>query len=424
MWPFTPGGKIGKLALLVALLPAVCWAQFDLQEIESRIQHEKARFQAAMQEINQLEKEQSQNLNQLEILTEQVANLDSQIAFTKRKIQLVESQLGKMSGDSELLLTEMEKLEVQKTGLVRILKNYFLTLQKLKWQNPAIVELEHESDFPSKMLKQRWQNEQKKIFRSTLLQMQRLEDQLESLNRERNEIESLAHLLQSEKKSLSVQKTAKKNLLAITQGKQENYRQLWEKSKAQMQITGNQIKQLQAAAQEAQAQLDAAFKAQTPAVSRDENEAFEIGKTFETQDRESTFAIWPVANGEIESAFRDRDFKEKFSIENEGVNIACPQLTPVKAVDLGFVLQVNDNDLGYSSVVLAHKNNLLTISGHLASFTVAVGDIVQAGQVIGFSGGVPGTPGAGVLSSGPHLHFAVVQNGERQNPLKFLPAVD
>jgi murein DD-endopeptidase MepM/ murein hydrolase activator NlpD len=71
-------------------------------------------------------------------------------------------------------------------------------------------------------------------------------------------------------------------------------------------------------------------------------------------------------------------------------------------------------------MMLIHPGNMATIYAHLTKFAVEPDTYVQRGQLIGYSGGMPGQPGAG-LSTGPHLHFEVRQNGIPVNPENFLP---
>ena len=49
------------------------------------------------------------------------------------------------------------------------------------------------------------------------------------------------------------------------------------------------------------------------------------------------------------------------------------------------------------------------------------GDYVIQGQVIGLTGGTPSTTGAGNLTTGPHLHLEIYQEGRAINPLTVVP---
>jgi murein DD-endopeptidase MepM/ murein hydrolase activator NlpD len=61
-----------------------------------------------------------------------------------------------------------------------------------------------------------------------------------------------------------------------------------------------------------------------------------------------------------------------------------------------------------------------TLYGHLSLTQVAPGQEIHKGDVIGLSGGTPGTPGAGPTTTGPHLHFEVILNGSNIDPMTIL----
>ena len=58
--------------------------------------------------------------------------------------------------------------------------------------------------------------------------------------------------------------------------------------------------------------------------------------------------------------------------------------------------------------------------GHLSELLVSENDFVKAGQIIGMSGGTPGTKGAGYLTTGAHLHFEILRSGRYEDPLNYL----
>ena len=71
---------------------------------------------------------------------------------------------------------------------------------------------------------------------------------------------------------------------------------------------------------------------------------------------------------------------------------------------------------GYGNMVLInHGDGYKTRYGHMVSgsITVSVGEYVEAGQTIGKVGSTGN-------STGPHLHFEVIYNGETQNPKNYI----
>lgn len=98
---------------------------------------------------------------------------------------------------------------------------------------------------------------------------------------------------------------------------------------------------------------------------------------------------------------------------HQGIDFAAPIGTPIFAVASGVVVTVETHG-GYGNMVeIDHGNNLITRYAHTSRFLVKVGDIVKRGQTIAQVGSTG-------RSTGPHLHFEVLVNGEQQNPSRFL----
>jgi murein DD-endopeptidase MepM/ murein hydrolase activator NlpD len=88
-----------------------------------------------------------------------------------------------------------------------------------------------------------------------------------------------------------------------------------------------------------------------------------------------------------------------FSKGHYGVDVVLKERTPIKAVYEGIVLFA-EWTLNYGfTVVVFHKNELISTYKHNQSVKVETGDFVQTGEVIALSGNT------GEFTSGPHLHF-------------------
>lgn len=116
---------------------------------------------------------------------------------------------------------------------------------------------------------------------------------------------------------------------------------------------------------------------------------------------------WPVS-GAITSyyGYRGREF-------HTGVDISAPYGTPVAAAESGVVTGAGYEG-GYGRMItINHGGGLVTRYAHLSGYNVAVGQRVSRGEVIGYVG----TSGR---TTGPHLHFEVLLNGEFRNPYNYL----
>ena len=71
--------------------------------------------------------------------------------------------------------------------------------------------------------------------------------------------------------------------------------------------------------------------------------------------------------------------------------------------------------------MLMHNDELATVYGHISAFNVSEGQYIKQGDVIGLSGGTPGTLGAGWMTTGAHLHLEVRVNGRPVDALNYLP---
>lgn len=118
---------------------------------------------------------------------------------------------------------------------------------------------------------------------------------------------------------------------------------------------------------------------------------------------------WPV-RGRVVSAFGALSGDRK----NDGIDIAVPEGTPIKAAENGVVIYAGDGlkDFG-KTVLVRHEGGLVTVYGHASEIEVERGDNVRRGQEIARSG-LSGN------ADSPKLHFEVRKNSSPVDPVKFL----
>lgn len=113
---------------------------------------------------------------------------------------------------------------------------------------------------------------------------------------------------------------------------------------------------------------------------------------------------WPV-RGRVISGFGSG---------KDGVDIAVPEGTPIKAAENGVVIYAGDGLKEFGNTVLVrHENGLVTVYGHASSIEVQRGQKVKRGQEIALSG-MSGT------TDSPKLHFEVRKNSAPVDPSGYL----
>ncbi len=120
-------------------------------------------------------------------------------------------------------------------------------------------------------------------------------------------------------------------------------------------------------------------------------------------------------NGRLTSPFGNRVHPITGGIKfHNGIDIAAPTGTPIKAPASGKVVSKYYNALGGNSLVIQRKDGFRLGFAHLSGYNVDLNDSVKIGQTIGYVG----STGA---STGPHLHFTVKnKQGNYLNPQKLI----
>lgn len=122
---------------------------------------------------------------------------------------------------------------------------------------------------------------------------------------------------------------------------------------------------------------------------------------------ESVF-LWPVS-GSLNSGFGPRG-----AGFHDGVDIAAPEGTPIRAVEQGEVIY-SGQLRGYGNMVIVrHSGGIVTVYAHNQVNLVQEGQRVARGEIIARVGSTGRV-------TGPHLHFEIRKNNLAQDPLLYLP---
>ena len=137
---------------------------------------------------------------------------------------------------------------------------------------------------------------------------------------------------------------------------------------------------------------------------------------FNADGKSATKALMktPINGARLSSGFGMRKHPILgYNKKHQGVDFAAPTGTPIMAAGTGHIEFVGNNGGAGKYIRIKHLNGYKTSYSHLSKYASGIKKNVRVtqGQTIGYVGNTG-------LSTGPHLHYEVIYNGERINPMK------
>src|SRR3989339_530516 len=368
----------------------------EIKEINNDILSKKGQIQKIQEQQEKYSALINQKQSEKATLNNQVAILDNRLAKAELDIEIDRTQL-------EIQKTDLEIEDKNKT--IDTEKKHISNVLKLINKNDNVSTLEImllNDSFANFLSQAKYLEDVSEDVKTSLDKLNDLKkellDEKNSLKKQNTDLDELKIELEEKQKELSEEKESKGHILEQVKESEKTYQILLAQAKKEQQEASAEIASMEKLVRAKLANLE--------------------GKKLEFNDNGM---IWPVPRNTITSYFHDPDYPFRNIFEHPAIDIRAGQGTVLKAAASGYVARVKEGVGGsYGYIMLIHGDGLSTVYGHVSKIYVEEDEYIVQGQTIGLTGGLPGTPGSGALTTGPHLHFEVRLNGIPVNPLNYL----
>ena len=372
----------------------------EIEQLNKQIAEKKEKIKELEDTINKYNKNIEQKRVEAESLKNQLGILDNHLAKAEADIELTQEKIKQTQLEIEALeITIADKeavLEKQKKIIIKVVQSINADKQKnyleVLLTNRSFADFYDQLQYTMKIYADLGQSI--KVLR---LVKEDLQTKREQVVNKKKMYENFKADLETKREKLEDQSEAKEILLTKTKSSELKYRTLLASLKQQYQAEINE---------------ERAYEDQVRKKLAQENKLAASVGAFS----------WPLPNRTITASFHDPDYPFRNVFEHSGIDIRASQGTPVRAAAAGYVARAKICSAAscYAYILIVHTDNLSTLYGHLSRVDVRADQFVNKGEIIGYSGGRPGTVGAGPFVTGPHLHFEVRSNGIPVNPIGYL----
>lgn len=348
------------------------------------LEGEKEKIQA---ELAQIKSEKASVVKQKTVLDRQIEITEQEIQNTTTLIQELSAEIARKQEElDEALRSEAEEYEAFRTR-IRVMEEAGDT-QYLG----ILLASDSFSDMLERMsIIQEIMDYDLKLMDDLKESRERIEETKKSLEADKDEQAAVKEELAKRQAELVTQRGEQVQLIKDLEKEENEYRKAYEEAEEAERDLKKQIDDLmKELARKKSVYVGGTYTWPLPGYSIGAGE----GSKFGTR-------VHPILN------------VEKF---HSGVDIPAPTGTKILAANSGEVIKATYNG-GYGNcVVIDHGGGKATLYGHMSRFAVSAGQQVKKGDVIGYVGSTG-------LSTGPHLHFEIIENGSPVNPMNHFSKV-
>lgn len=356
-------------------------------EIQSQISAIRGQYNANATEIKEL-------VDKKNAIDQEIGLLHSQIINVNDQIQIYAQLVADSQEHLEAAQHRLDDLNRRHKDRVQAMEEEGkLTYWKIIFQSRSITEMLDRME----MIEEITKSDLRRLdeMKAAADVVQSTQDQL---NDERSSLQEMQAQLTEAEAELEIRRTESDETLRQLAEKQEEFQELLDQSEA---LQDSLMKEIAAKQKELKA---AEYKE-------------ELAKQALRGENPKSNASWqtPVSGYTITSPFGMRIHPVYgYSLMHNGIDMACPQGTPIYATRGGTVSRAafQAGGAGYY-VSLDHGDGFGSIYMHMTHYVVSQGQSVKQGQLIGYVGSTG-------VSTGPHLHFGVSYAGTYVNPMAYI----
>ncbi len=374
----------------------------SLDELQETLQQKRDKLKNVEERIQRFKEEIQLKKREARTLEEQIAIIEEHTQRLQLNIERTVAEIEETNAEIAAVTEEIERKEAEIRHQKELLAEYIKTLYVLDQQSTVTIFLKY-GTFAEAVTEAATLTELQARSQQTLMEIKQLRDELkqqqEQLEDFKQTLEKLQRQQEQQLLTLETQQRSKENILGLTRAQEAEFKDLLLEAKRAHQESEAEIRRLDVLIRE---ELRKQGIGSLPAVG-----AFD----------------WPIETiFGVSCEFHCPDYPYAHLIgPHSGIDIPTYVGTPVQAPADGYVARTHDaGGPGYNYILILHGGNISSVYGHLSSFAVKEGIMVTRGTIIAYTGGAPGTRGAG-LSSGPHLHFEVRKDNSPINPRPYLP---
>lgn len=332
----------------------------------------KAKIKAYKQIIDLKQRQGAVLSDQIEAVSAQVSSLELEIEANSRELKA-------LSDDIATLSNRIDQKEVvivsQKAILSELLRDSYEDQAGL-----SLDVIANTSRFANPLQAGEWTHATGQKMREVLGSLRTLRTSLieerKSITDKKVQADKLRQELEEREKYLDEVKSSKERLLSKTQSEAQKYDALVDDLEEQRKAIENEIEDIESG--------------KTAALDLKDVPKYQKG-----------LLAYPTKDPKITQKYGKTSFTRWYTFHN-GVDFGMPTGTKVLAAADGKVVGIGNNGrYAYGRwMAIDHGNGLVTMYGHLSSYSKKVGDKVKQGDTIAKSGNTG-------YSTGPHLHFTV-----------------